>query len=79
MEETKNTQLKLQEEVLAHFELVGTKPGKYRFPGFGELDLTKITLKDARALAKAGFPHLKAKPKEVAEDPTRQQEKPAKK
>lgn len=67
MEKNEKIIAKLPQEVSVKYDLVGCKPGKHRFPNFGELDLTKITLKDAKALVAAGFPHLKLKGKEVAE------------
>ena len=67
MEKNEKKELKLQDEVSAKFDLVGCKPGKHRFAGFGELDLTAIGPKDAKALVAAGFPYLKLKGKATAE------------
>lgn len=50
--------MKLNPEVSAKYNLVGVKPGKYQFSGFGEIDLTKIDLAEADGLVKMGFPHL---------------------
>lgn len=61
----KNEQPKLQDEVSAKYDLVGTTPGKHRFADFGELDLTRITAKDAKSLVAAGFPYLKLKSKDA--------------
>lgn len=55
--------MKLIPEVAAKYNLVGIKPGKYQFSGFGEIDLTKIDLVEADGLVKLGFPHLVTKKK----------------
>jgi len=38
-------------------------PGRYHFFGFGEIDCSNLTLKQADALFASGFPHLVLKPK----------------
>lgn len=49
----------LKAEVAAKYALIGIRPGKYNFKGFGEIDLGEITLAKADELFKRGFPHLK--------------------
>lgn len=49
----------LKSEVAAKYALIGIRPGKYNFKGFGEIDLGEITVPKADELYKRGFPHLK--------------------
>jgi hypothetical protein len=79
MDKNENNEPKLQDEVSAKFDLVGCKPGKYLFAGFGELDLTAISTKDAKSLIAAGFPYLKAKSKAPPETEPAAPVKPDKK
>lgn len=48
----------LKAEVAEKYKLVGVKPGKYQFNGFGEIDLSSISLAEADGLYKLKFPHL---------------------
>lgn len=53
------------------FSLVKTiKPGRYRFPGFGEVDLTTMSLEKAENLVKNGFPYLILKNKKNPDQDT---------
>jgi len=47
-------------EVLQKYDLL-CEPGIYNFFGFGEVNLRKLTLKQADQLYKRGFPELKLK------------------
>jgi hypothetical protein len=69
---------KLLDEVSSKYDLVGTKPGKFLFADFGELDLTAITAKDAKILVDAGFPYLKPKGKAIQETDNAESPKPGK-
>ncbi len=51
--------MKLQPDVAKKYRLVSIRPGKYNFKDFGEIDLRKITLKQADELVTKGFPFLK--------------------
>lgn len=61
---------KLQDDVSAKYELVGCKPGKHRFADYGEIDLTKMTARDAKTLVASGFPYLKLKAKASTDEST---------
>jgi len=78
MVENEKKEPKLRDEVSSKYDLVGCKPGKFRFANFGELDLTKITAKDAKTLVDAGFPYLKPKGKAVQETDDAESTKPGK-
>lgn len=70
---TPATPQKLQDEVAKKFDLKQGSPLVGFFGGFGERDLTKITLKEAEELHKEGFRWLLPKEtKEVAEDKKKQ-------
>lgn len=49
----------LKPEVAAKYALMGIRPGKYAFKGFGEIDLCSLTLAKADELFKKGFQFLK--------------------
>lgn len=49
----------LQTEVAAKYQLIGIRPGKYNFKGFGEIDLCSLDLVKANNLVSKGFPFLK--------------------
>jgi hypothetical protein len=66
--EEKREELKLAQKVADKFDLVGVKPGKHRFPQYGEIDLTKLTLEDATILVQAGFPYFREKGEVKAEE-----------
>lgn len=50
----------LHPDVSTKYHLVGIRPGKYNFKGFGEIDLCKLTLKKADSLVAQGFGFLKS-------------------
>lgn len=58
--------LALQPEVAAKYDLKGAAPGISHFPGFGEIDLTKLDVKKADRLVTRGFSWLVAKPAPAA-------------
>ena len=63
-------EFKLPTEVADKYNLKEITPGLYCFPGFGEIDLTTITLEKADSLIEQGFPYLVAKKKKSpASDP----------
>ncbi len=49
---------KLSPEVSKYYKLITIRPGTYSFPDFGSIDLTVITLAEARDLVKNGFEFL---------------------
>jgi regulator of replication initiation timing len=49
----------LHPEVAAKYQLIGIRPGKYNFKGFGEIDLCGLSVARADALVARGFTHLK--------------------
>lgn len=49
----------LKPEVAAKYVLVGIRPGNYNFKGFGEIDLSEVTLAKADSLFISGFSHFK--------------------
>lgn len=51
----------LTNEVAAKYALIGIRPGKYVFKGFGEINLSQLSLAKADELYKKGFPFLKLK------------------
>lgn len=53
--------LTLKSEVAAKYDLIKIAPGTYCFPGFGQIDLTKIDLKRADKLVATGFVWLVVK------------------
>jgi hypothetical protein len=55
-----NNNYALPEAVAEKFEVVGTQVHGY-FPGFGEVDMRKLTVAAANSLIENGFPYLKAK------------------
>jgi hypothetical protein len=55
------SQRTLLPEVAEKYVLVGIRPGKYNFNGFGEIDLRTISVQKADQLFKDGFSHLKLK------------------
>lgn len=62
------TKLELSAEVAEKYRLKGINPGRYYFPGHGEIDLTSVTLAKADHLVKRGFPYLVLKNKKGPED-----------
>jgi hypothetical protein len=64
-----NKSLTLSKEAAQTYNLKGIQAGNYHFPGFGEIDLTSVTLEKANILFAAGFPFLiKKKSKAVVEE-----------
>lgn len=59
----------LRTEVAAKYALIGIRPGKYAFKGFGEIDLSELTVAKADELFKRGFPYLKLKNAKAAPEP----------
>lgn len=57
--------LNLPKEVAEKFSLKNIEAGNYHFPGFGEINLTSITLEKANSLFAAGFPFLVEKKKRM--------------
>lgn len=49
---------KLSPEVAKFYKLITIRPGTHSFPNFGSIDLTKITLPEARELVADGFHFL---------------------
>jgi len=47
-----------KKQTLTKFKVVGRKPGKYNFHGFGEIDLANISDAYAEILVKRGFKYL---------------------
>lgn len=62
----------LHPEVQAKYALVGIRPGKYNFKGFGEIDLCTLTIQKADSLVARGFPHLKIRTGGGSPQPTDQ-------
>ena len=58
--------MKLKKEVTEKYNLVDVMPGKHQFAGYGDIDLTTLTLSDADALFNIGFPYLQLKKKVAA-------------
>ncbi len=50
--------MKLLKEVSEKYQLKTIRPGKYHFPDFGLIDLSKITIHEADELVDKGFPFL---------------------
>jgi hypothetical protein len=49
----------LQPEVRAKYILIGIRPGKYNFKGFGEIDLCALSVARVDSLVERGFTHFK--------------------
>jgi hypothetical protein len=49
----------LKNEVAAKYNLIGIRPGKYNFKGFGELDLRTLSVAQVDSLVSRGFTHFK--------------------
>ena len=56
----------LHPEVAAKYALIGIRPGKYNFKGFGEIDLSTLSVAKADNLVSRGFPHFKLRSGETA-------------
>ena len=54
---------KLSPEVSEFYNLITIRPGSYSFPGFGQIDLTTLTLTEAHELVSKGFQFLVSKKK----------------
>lgn len=59
----------LNPQVAAKYQLVGLRPNKYSFKGFGEIDLCSLTLARADELVKRGFQFLKPRETGTAGEP----------
>lgn len=62
-----DTQHQLRPEVARRYFVPTIKPGKYNFKGFGDIDLTTLSIEQADALFERKFPFLKLKPVKTPE------------